>query len=149
MLENTSDHCPIFCKIKVCNIPKIQQYSSNPQVVSKPCWKKASPDEKDLFVDILESDLNSIEVPNLCDDVHCSNQEHIIAADDYLNEIVNVMENACNIALPIPFIIQNRGKKYKKVVPGWHNEVASFQEDAQFWFCIIVLSWKAHKLPSC
>ena len=100
-------------------------------------WKLASDDEKESFVNILSGDLENIDkLDDLCDDVHCKNPDHLKAADDYLDRIVTVMENACETALPKASIKTEKKNDHTKKVPGWNNEVKAYQDSAQFWFSI-------------
>ena len=135
LVDNLSDHSPIYCKLEVNTAPKV---SSNDAVQNtpKPSWKSASVEEKELFVNTLKDDLENIEkLDNLCEDVHCQNPSHLKAADDYLDEIVSIMENACEKTLPTPKV-KTKNDEFKKKIPGWNTEVKKYQDDAQFWFAI-------------
>ena len=136
LVENSSDHCPIYCKLNVDLIPKINVKAAHPSN-PKPSWKRASNDEKELFTNVLKADLESIDIlDNLCDDVHCRKPEHLEAADEYLDKIVSAMENACETALPKATTKTGLKNDKSKKVAGWNDEVKKHQDDAQFWFAI-------------
>ena len=134
LLDNISDHNPIYCKmvLKMKNNSNEGNFRINK---SKPCWKNAAQDERQFFYSILSDDLKSIDIPeNYCDDVHCRDPDHIQGADDYLDRIVTVIENACDIALPRTNI--KTSNHTKKVEVGWNDEVRQYQNNAQFWHAI-------------
>ena len=110
LLENSSDHCPIYCKIAVNFVPKVN-VSEVAQVKPKPSWRNASNAEKELFTNILREDLESIKKPEfICEDVHCKNPAHLNAADDYLDKIVSKIEYVCETAIPTAKV-KTDGKK--------------------------------------
>ena len=66
---------------------------------SKLNWKKATEAERnDCYID-LEKVLNDLVIPGgvvNCQDVHCKNKEHKKASDDYMLEILYLMEKVAN-----------------------------------------------------
>ena len=62
LVENESDHCPIFCNIL---IPSIKESMKKPHVphIKKPSWKKASDDDKETFKATLEVKLDMVRPP--------------------------------------------------------------------------------------
>ena len=105
----------------------------------KPCWKNASCEEKELFFNILSYELEKLDLLNtLCEDVLCKNPDHLKAIDDYLINIVQVIEGACDAALPKANCKPHLKVDNKKVSTGWNDQVKPYQETAQFWFAVWV-----------
>ena len=137
LMENNSDHCPIYCKMVVDTVVKDVEDEFK-RHGSKPSWKRASNEEKELFTSILTQDLNNVRLLDInCSNVHCRDLRHLDAADEYLNEIVNAIENACEIALPKPNRKESKDSNiHKKAIAGWNDEVESYQKNALFWFAV-------------
>ena len=72
LVDNNSDHCPIFCKLTINCAHAGPTKPDFPPLSSKPSWKLASADEREFFVNILDDNLEMIEPPAFsCEDVHC------------------------------------------------------------------------------
>ena len=139
--ENTSDHCPVFCVVNVgqvsSNAPAITPH------VAKPSWKKATAEQKHQYTNNLEANLLNIQIPQSlysCCDVHCSNTEHCIDADNAMIEILDCIEKNSYENLPVP--PPPRTKKSKPNLPGWSDEIATFRDDAYFWHQVWISSGK-------
>ena len=129
--DNSSDHCPIYCSVKLPNI----QFTNEKFVsgTEKPSWKKASPDEKLSFKQLLNDRLRAIQVPasmHNCADVKCKDSSHREDADDMIGKILDALELFAKEALPSKKVAPST---MKKVVPGWKREVKPFRDKAYFW----------------
>ena len=124
ILENTSDHSPIFCDLTVEDVVNPLP-SSNPVKSSpKPSWKLATNDEKESFKAILSDNLNDVRVlENICQDVHCKDSSHIDQIDGYLDDLVYCLENACEAALPTANNGKKSSNKNPRKVAGWNHLV--------------------------
>ena len=80
------------------------------------------------------------EIPNCCD-VKCEIIEHKIDIDDYVEKVLQAVNNAAHECLPVP-------KSYasscnKKTIAGWNLDVKPYKEMSQFWAAI----WKSAGRP--
>ena len=136
LLDNTSDHLPIYCNITVEDVVE-NLPSSQVKSAPKPSWKLASSTEKESFKSILCDKLNDVRrLENICDDVLCDNKSQIDQIDGYLEDLVHCLENACEAALPTANNGTESKNKHVRKVAGWNDEVKELQKDAQFWFSI-------------
>ena len=99
--EDASDHCPVYCVLDTngLKVEKTKAQITNP----RPSWKRAEPEEKGNFVNILRVKLDNIEIPNCaqdCSDVHCSNDDHIEAIDNYTEKVFESLDLTAKQALP-------------------------------------------------
>ena len=74
---NTSDHCPVYCKIEIdqMDIKKTTRQASGKVL---PSWKRASPEQKEIFTIELEEKMRTVNMPPRCRNVHCEDPEHIL-----------------------------------------------------------------------
>ena len=132
---NTSDHCPVYCKLEIEKMDIKETTQQIPQAKA-PSWKRATPDQKMGFVVELEEKLNSITVPlsSRCKNVHCNDPEHVHEADSYMVEILESIKDAAAQCLP--------GNSKAKVKPGrspimdWKKQVQPFRDNAMFWHAV-------------
>ena len=72
-------------------------------------------------------------------DVHCSNDEHIKAIDNYAEKVFESLDLTAKQALPnICGNKKTESSNPKKNIPGWTATVKPFKEDAMFWKSIWV-----------
>ena len=138
-VENTSDHHPISCKLKYNNV--ISDHQPPIQYNSKPSWKFASETERNKFTTDLQKKMEEMTVPDClsCSDPHCKNCNHINTTDEFMLEMLQVVENCASTNLPKPK--QNR-KRSKGSILAWSEEVQPFKEDAQFWHQVWISAGK-------
>ena len=139
LVDNNSDHCPIYCVID-CELITVQKpkESSCPQ---RPCWKKADIEEKSNFVNILDQKLRELEIPlcaGNCNDIHCKDAEHIDNIDDYASNVFELLESTAKDTLPITGGKQKKENTKPHNVPGWSLRVKPFKDSAMFWHSIWV-----------
>ena len=92
--NNFSDHCPIFCKIKVNGL-KLLADTVKPNYKPKPSWNTASPDQKSNFSDKLEQALIHVAIDKSlieCNDVHCKDQNHHKHSDNAMSDILKSVD---------------------------------------------------------
>ena len=129
--SNLSDHCPIYCKINLDGIRKDVEISQN-LPPPKPSWKKSSPTEKRNYKMRLNSLLTCLQQPESlrqCSDLKCTNPDHIVASDNFMISVLDMVEQAAEETLTIP--VTKIAKK--RVIPGWVDQVQPFKEKAHFW----------------
>ena len=131
--ENASDHCPVYCVVDIGQIPPEDHQNTKPSP-PKPCWKKASQDQKNQFSVSLETELSNIILPDSllhCRDVHCDDPSHSADADSIIIEVLQRVEKSAYENLPVP--VPPKVKSNKSNKPGWSTEVHPYRENAHFW----------------
>ena len=139
MIDNNSDHCPIYCVV-YCQLITVQKTKEN-SCPKRPSWKKADIEEKNNFVNILDQKLRELEIPPCardCNDVHCKDAEHIDNVDDYASNVFELLESTAKDTLPITGGKRNEEENTKPKVPGWSLHVKPFKDSAMFWHSIWV-----------
>ena len=98
LLENMSDHSPIYCKLDM-NSDTVKDDSANTPSVKFPNWKKATEDQKNLFINNLDASLREITLPVHalnCSDPHCQIDSHKQDVDDLMVQVLREIEIASN-----------------------------------------------------
>ena len=121
--DNLSYHSPLILKLNF----QVGVFQSRYQGhVTKPNWKKASPENIAAYTTLLSDALGSISLPLnalRCADAHCV--DHHAEIDDYFNSIVECCEIAADAAIP--------PTKKRKLVAGWSEFVAPFKDRSILW----------------
>ena len=143
-IDNNSDHEPIYCTFPISTN---QDFDSNsPPNISKPSWKKANQDERELFKCLLDSRLESIVIPTEiteCKNINCKIDTHLEAIEWFANETLVAIESACLDSLPST----GSSKKVNNMnnnLAGFNEEVKPFKDNALFWFNV----WKCAGKPT-
>ena len=139
MIDNNSDHCPIYCVV-YCQLITVQKTKEN-SCPKQPSWKKADIEEKNNFVNILDQKLKELEIPPCardCNDVHCKDAEHIDNVANYASNVFELLESTAKDTLPITGGKRNEEENTKPKVPGWSLHVKPFKDSAMFWHSIWV-----------
>ena len=131
--HNLSDHSPVYCVVQndETSLQKEEIKKSEP----KPSWKKATQDERNKFFKKLDQRLKCSDVPDevtSCNDVHCKNVNHKATCDDYVLNILNIMEQTARDTLPIP---KPRETSHKSI-PRWDEDIDPFRKNALFWHSV-------------
>ena len=129
--SNTSDHLPIYCKIKTDYLQP-DKVSTTEATTFRPSWGNSTAGEKLLYKLHAKHLLENISIPEIlvnCTDVKCNKIEHIEASDKFMVEVLNAVECASLTTLNIPHMKGNSCKS----VPGWTELVKTFKETAYFW----------------
>ena len=135
--ENTADHSPIYCVIDLNHI----NCSTEPPVkgVPKPCWKKASDNDKMNYNNNIYNKLTNIEIPDCvtnCNDLHCKDPNHIEAIDSTMINFLENIELAAEESLPKTGSGSESKHDKRNTIPGWDESVQPFKETAHFWHSI-------------
>ena len=112
--ENSSNHCPIYTKIKLDNIDTSTESVKSP---GKVCWARASEEAKEKYICTLSTKLNSVQVPVCvqCVDLHCT--VHTEELEDYTMNVLEAVEDTAKECLP------SKGggssnKQHNPIIPG-------------------------------
>ena len=131
---NLSDHCPIFCHLKVGELKKL---SMKPNTLDhKPVWEKASDEQKQKFYKTLENGLEKVKVERClmnCQNVHCNESSHMLASDDL---IVNILETIDQTYSSCLSSMSTKKKGKDTPIASWASEVEPFKKDAYFWHAV-------------
>ena len=143
LVENESDHCPIFCNILIPSIETPQKKSQSYQRL-KPSWKKASEDDKEIFRATLADKLELVKSPESmhCRNPKCNLEEHRNESDNYIEEVLNAMSTSARDSLPMSSSGSGVGKNSKKKTVGWNEHVKPFRDQARFWHAVWVSAAK-------
>ena len=139
--ENMSDHCPIFCHFCL-PAPKgeSKESKSKPKI---PSWSHAKEENRAVFYEELTKKLERISIPchaTQCKDVHCDKSDHREELDNFMAEILGVVEQTAEETLSNH---GNHNKKQKRRLPDWKDEVDPVKDTAQFWHAV----WKSAGSP--
>lgn len=139
LMENASNHAPIYLKFK-CDITLLPITGDNSNRRRSPKWDKATPQQKQGFLNTLTELINNINVPNsvcACRNVKCEELSHREELDDYVINLLEAIEEATSRNIPHAA----PGKKSGHI-PGWKEEVKPFKDEAYFWFQLWVSAGK-------
>ena len=139
-IENSSDHEPVYCVLSSFDLSSTSIQVAAPK--SRPSWKSASLEERNLHELTLNRKLEAIMVPTQlseCKDLHCRREEHIEAVNWFTLEIMEAIQSAGEETLPFP----KAGKGGRNVTPGFNDRVRHFKETSFFWHQV----WKSAGCP--
>ena len=139
--DNVSGHSPVYLQLSLACLPK------RPEVVTerppKQNWKEATEADRMNYKSELEASLRNIELPEdclKCRDLRCSNENHTDSLDNYIIDIIEVIETTSKNTIPYKNPKnQSKSKASKrKHIPGWREHVQPYKEEANFWY----LEWR-------
>ena len=141
LVENKSDHSPIFIDINTECLPSSS--SRNVKRQPRPSWKKATTIKQKAFTDLISRNLNKITVAQDCNctNVHCRETDHIENIDKYVLNILHTVEVASKEYLVEKYHCSKNGRK--KTTPGWNEYVAPALDEAKFWHAV----WESSGRP--
>ena len=92
LVENKSDHSPIFMDINTECLPS--SISSNVKRQQRPSWKKATTIKQKAFTDLISKHRNKIIALHECNcnTVNCRDIDHIEYIDKYVLDILDTIE---------------------------------------------------------
>ena len=128
LLSNTSDHCPVYCKLDVggIGITNIQEATRPSKSNNVPSWKKATAEQRGDYRILLEEQLKTIKVPVTpcaCSNVHCDSSDHTAETDQYLIEILEAVRSAADRSLPSNKRTKQDSTKKQKPTLNWKMDV--------------------------
>ena len=140
LVENTSDHHPIFCNIeyackqvKTSSAAKMSKKEISLKILKDDDWEK--------FYQNLDMKLKNLNTPDCvnCRNVHCHDPLHKEQIDQYttvvLKEVDLVIESVASM--------KRQNNRSQKIIPGWTELVKPYSDDAKFWHAI----WKSAGKP--
>ena len=142
--DNLSDHNPIYCIITDGNDTIVQSNDFHTAGQSKPCWKKATPDERESFKLSRSNQLDEIRVPQsvlTCQYTHCQDPAHFEDTDYLTISVLEAVQSCAFETLPVSKPPSKAFKK--KTKPGWSEHVQPFRDDSIFWHQV----WKSAGRP--
>ena len=113
---------------------------------SRPAWYKANAEQKNEYTALLEQKLANIPLPASlrCDNPHCSMEEHIMAQDSHVLDVIGAVLESSHQCIPMSARCRPDGKR-KVSLPGWRENVAPAKEDALFWHSIWLSAGRPNK----
>ena len=149
-VDNMSDHAPIYTIVKVEEDDDDSVSNETDPAVKpkpKPSWKKASPDQRLEYEDILFRKLATLHVPqgvSECSNVHCDDPLHKAEIDSYIEELLKNVNDSGFEALPISKPGNKKSVESEtKSTAGWKQFVEPYQDNARFWHSV----WKSADRP--
>ena len=141
--ENMSDHCPVFCKIKIpTELPAIKEPVGKPKRYA-PSWQKLGDEEKARYLQMLDEKLEQVDLSTACltcRDVHCSVEAHISSLDAVMLDLLEIIEECADFNL----MRDSRPANKSKVnLPNWKEDVDPLKDTAHFWNAV----WKSAGKP--
>ena len=141
--SNLSDHSPVFCQFCVKFFSE-DKASINAKPSLNPSWCKSSETEKVNYKNVLNQYLPNVQIPEQilhCQNVYCSNQEHISAIDNLVIGTLNAVDSTAweNLCLNGSGTSPHK----KPPIPGWSSLVKPYKEKSIFWHKI----WLSARRP--
>ena len=136
--DNPSRHSPIMMKIKVDKVKKKVKPADIP-LPRRPAWYKATQDHKDQYTDQLDLRLRALDVPGSlsCLDVSCKCEEHGMARDSHVLDILCAMVETSYECIPLTArVTRKEGKGGRQFLPGWKDTIAPLKSDSIFWHSV-------------
>ena len=138
--ENLSKHELLFLKIDCEHYEKINPSAMHETVCVKPCWNKASIEQKEALLETFNSYLNQILVPFealTCRNLQCKSIQHKEDIDQYAVSIMDALQSAVDQHIP-------HCGSYDRVncVPGWNHYIKPIKDDLNFWHSVWVSAGK-------
>ena len=139
--ENLSKHEILYLKIN-CEQFVITQGRRNDQQDSsvKPCWNKASSEQKDSFLATLNDDINNIHIPYeaiYCTNIQCTNNKHKKDLDIYGEALMEALQLAVDENIP-----HCESHNTVNWLPGWNEFIKPIKDDMNFWHSLWVSAGK-------
>ena len=133
MPGNTSDHCPIYCKMNITGLQTTskQEYKTSRKIN----WNKASGEERAAYRTNLEHLLKSIQSPpgiRHCQNSYCNDKIHLSDCDNILYGILQSINHSAIKCLPVT----QSGGKMKHGITKWREEIVPFRDKALFWHSV-------------
>ena len=102
--ENLSKHEILYLRINCENFSKVIDSSDTNQNISvKPCWNKATSEQKEAFLMSFSEELSFINVPHealQCRNLQCTNSQHRTSLDEYGVSLMDSLQSSVNQHIP-------------------------------------------------
>ena len=144
--DNVSGHSPIFIVIDVGLVPKKIQPSF--KKYPKQNWRKATLSDNLDYKQEMADSLSDLEYPHECLDcrnVKCRSEDHRVAIDDYILNILEIIERSTKHNIPYSNASSESSSKAskRKYIPGWTEIVQPHKDEAMFWYA----TWRSAGKP--
>ena len=106
LIDNPSDHCPIYCIVDHLQLYKSEEKQGNFE--PKPSWKRATDEQTEEFRLALVEKFKRLHIPRSaidCSNVRCDKIEHKFMMDEYLENVLNIINSTAHECLPKPCFI--------------------------------------------
>ena len=140
LVNNFSDHCPIYCQISINGIEKLPSVPTN--CIPKPSWKNATEQQKNDYKSHLQKALEDLKFDKkaiCCQYAHCADTNHIHACDDLITNILKTIDKSSAKHLTQK---PTNKKTRENPIAFWEQEVEPFKKNAQFWHSVWVSAGK-------
>ena len=142
--ENMSDHCPVFCKVKIETELSVNNSLDSPKPKRYvPSWQNVNDEEKERYVRMLEDKLSHMDlcIPCLsCRDVHCDAETHMRSLDAFMIDLLEMIEESADNTLMKD---SRPTSKRKENLPNWKEDIDPSKDTAHFWNAV----WKSAGKP--
>ena len=145
--SNTSNHSPIFAKIKVGELnTSLENATSNKRTK----WDSASEEAKEKYRATVANNLKLLETPTCitCLNPHCT--QHSEDLEKYAMDVLETVETCAKDSLPTVGGGGGQGKhgggraSHHSHIAGWSEYVKPFCDESKFWHAI----WMSAGRPS-
>ena len=136
LVENQSDHEVIYAVVQGSQVAQ-SNTATNAAIHSRPCWRKATADQKLDYNDNLFRKLIYLETPTsveCCDDLKCGSEAHKADIDSYVEKVMNSISESGQET--IPTVAPKKLSSHQKSTAGWTTFVEPFQSKARFWYSV-------------
>ena len=106
-------------------------------------WKTATEKERNAFFDELSAQLGKLKIPTEavnCQNVCCDHTGHRHKCDEYIMDILHLMEKVATERLPTPK--RRKDNDISKNIPRWNENIQPFRDNALFWNAIRISAGK-------
>ena len=138
--DNLSDHEPIYLQFSTDHMVIGDTPQSKTGTDTRPSWRKATIQDITNYRDDLRTNLSRLTLSAgvVCNNPNCVDADHMKDIDIFSLEILDSIDKSVKNNIPFTSSVQK-----EKVVPGWSDEVKSYQDDAKFWHA----TWLSYGKP--
>jgi hypothetical protein len=141
-IDNVSNHSVVTLNMSINCVYTSNRTGTNPVSHIEKCdWGKATACDIGSYKAELDTLLCNIIIPDeviTCDNVMCTNADHINCINNLCNDIITCCISASNKCIPI----KKGGSNARKVIPEWTDRVKPSREVSLLWHKIWVDSGK-------
>ena len=132
--ENPSNHNLLFLAVKsLSKIAYVRSINSNQTNRVLCSWNKATATDMELYTDCIDAKLDSIAC--FCNDVvYCNDINCCIPS--HKRQIIEMCSTPINLCILANAQTIPRGRSPDKTIPGWNEQLKSYQVRSLFWHWI-------------